>query len=142
VSEGTSDRLAALIEENGWTSETRFFRHNLREHVDPTDQPGIFRLSANPDPSEAIEDIFEGGHTALASDKGPGLAFAEEPDDQWSSPDHVSVSIRLGDVVDQGGLVYPVQSVITASVWYMTLPVGSVEGREVSVTGAPGAKGA
>jgi hypothetical protein len=129
VSEAITNRLTTLIEANGWDRSTRFFRHNLRSHLDPAPEPGLFRMRANPDPTEAVEDIYAGGHTAQASDKGPGLAFSDEPDDQWSSPDHVCVSIRLGDVLDQGGVIYPVQSVITASVWYMTLPGESIEAR-------------
>ena len=36
------------------------------------------------------------------------------------------VAVRLGDVLAQGGLIYPVESVITEKVWYCTLPAGSI----------------
>jgi hypothetical protein len=36
------------------------------------------------------------------------------------------VAVRLRDVLDQGGLLYPVESVITEPVWYLTLPTGRV----------------
>jgi len=39
------------------------------------------------------------------------------------------VEIRLQDVFDQEGLIYPVESVITDRAWYCTLPEGSVEVR-------------
>ncbi len=38
----------------------------------------------------------------------------------------MTVAVRLGDVLDQGGMPYPVESVITEPVWYVTLPAGQV----------------
>ena len=41
-----------------------------------------------------------------------------------NSEERVSVSVKLQDIVDQGALIYPVESVTTGSVWYSTLPSG------------------
>ncbi len=70
--------------------------------------------------------MYEGGHVALAAHVGPGLAFSEQRDNQWRDEGRVAVAVRLGDVLDQGGLPYPVESVITEPVWYVTLPAGRV----------------
>lgn len=43
----------------------------------------------------------------------------------------VDVAVRLGDILRQGGLIYPVESVTVERVWYCTLPSDSVEVREV-----------
>ena len=45
--------------------------------------------------------------------------------------DHVEVEIRLSDILQQGGLVYPVESVTVERAWYCTLPEGSIEVRAV-----------
>ena len=45
--------------------------------------------------------------------------------------DHVEVEIRLADILRQGGLVYPVESVTVERAWFCTLPEGSVEVRAV-----------
>ena len=45
--------------------------------------------------------------------------------------DHVEVEIRLSDILKQGGLVYPVESVTVERAWYCTLPEGSIEVRAV-----------
>jgi hypothetical protein len=45
--------------------------------------------------------------------------------------DSVEVEVRLGDILDQGGLLYPVESVTVEKAWYCTLPTGGVEVREV-----------
>ena len=63
---------------------------------------------------------------------GPGLALAEERDNQWLSPERKLVEVPLGDVLAQGGLVYPVESVVTEKTWFMTLPQGEVAVREVT----------
>jgi hypothetical protein len=42
----------------------------------------------------------------------------------------MEVVVRLGDILDQGGLVYPVESVAIEKAWYCTL-LGSVNVRPV-----------
>lgn len=46
-------------------------------------------------------------------------------------PGRTGVEIRLQDALDQGGRIYPVESVITGRVWYLTLPEGGVVVREI-----------
>jgi hypothetical protein len=41
----------------------------------------------------------------------------------------VEVEVRLGDILRQGGLIYPVESVTVERVWYCTLPEGAVDVR-------------
>ena len=43
------------------------------------------------------------------------------------SLDSVEVEVRLEDVLRQGGLVYPVESVSVERVWYCTLPMQFIE---------------
>lgn len=128
----TRATLERLMQEHGLAGDSRLYRATLPEHVTPGDQPDTFSLSANPDPSEAVVDVYGAGHMTTAADVGPGLAFAATPAHQWGGEGRVSVEIRLGDVLAQGGLVYPVESVITERVWYCTLPSGSVAARRVS----------
>jgi hypothetical protein len=123
--------LERLIEEGGFSSETYFYRSALPEHLTPSDKaPGEHFLTANPDPSEAVLDVYGPGHIVLAVHVGPGLAFAEVPDHEWNSDERVNVSVNLQNIIDQGGLIYPVESVTTESVWYFTLPSGQVRVNE------------
>lgn len=115
------------MEMNGFGLETSFHRSALTEHLTPIDgAPGEYYLTANPDPSEAVIDVYGSGHITLAVHIGAGLAFAEVPDHQWNSEGRVRVSVTLQDIVDQGGLIFPVESVTTERVWYFTLPSGQV----------------
>jgi hypothetical protein len=80
---------------------------------------------------------------------GPGLAFAESDSPNWQetmemralkaaadqratvAADQVEVEVALMDILQQGGLIYPVQSVTVEKAWYCTLPGGMVTVREV-----------
>ena len=46
-------------------------------------------------------------------------------------PDRVEVEVRVGDLLEQGAIMYPVESVTVERAWYFTLPAGSVDVREV-----------
>ncbi len=125
------EKLAELMRSSGFSGESRFYRQTLPEFLTPTDEAGVLRVSANDDPSEAVVNIYGGDHICLAQQMGPGLAFAETRDNEWAASERKTVGVRLQDVLDQGGLVYPVESVITERVWYFTLPQGWVNVREL-----------
>ena len=118
--------LADLMVQHGLSEETRLYRYNLPEHLSEEEAGGALRASANPSASEAVIDVYAGGHIAVADSVGAGLAFSEVRDNQWAEEGRIEVEVRLGDVLGQGGLVYPVESVITEKVWYLTMPEGSV----------------
>ena len=133
-----SDKVEVLrdvLKENGLDEESRLFRYTLPEFLqesgESNNEASIYRLTANDDSSEAVEDVYGQGHGVLARHVGAGLAFCESPDNQWNEGGRVCVEVRLGDVLDQGGLLYPVQSVITERTWYLTLPEGSVAVRPI-----------
>ena len=94
-------------------------------------------------------DVYGQGHIVQAERAGPGLSFAESAQPDWQetmeqrvlqagaatrqvlSLERVEVEVRLGDSLEQGGLVYPVESVTVERAWYCTLPSGSVPVRVV-----------
>jgi len=150
LDEATQSILAKLLEENGLTEETRVFREAERGSLVSTGTSGRYQLAANAHPSESVIDLYGGpGYVVQAEAVGPGLAFAETPARNWQetmemrtlraseaarqsgSAEHVEVEVTVGDILRQGGLVYPVESVEVERVWYFTLPNGSVEVREV-----------
>ena len=129
-----SDSKAALDElmrSHGFDTDSRFYRATLPEFLSPAGEPDVYRLSANDDPSESVVNVYAGGHTWLAQQIGPGLAFVETKDNEWCASERVGVEVRLQDVLDQGGLIYPVESVVTDRAWYFTLPAGTVAVRAV-----------
>ena len=139
--------LLRLLEEHQLSADTRLYREVERKSLAPTATPGVYRLAANPHPREALVDVYGPGYLVQAEDVGPGLAFAESASPAWqetkelralqagvnrgaAEADHVRVEVRLADLLEQGGVMYPVESVIVARAWYFTLPSGSIEVRE------------
>ncbi|UCC25868.1 MAG: hypothetical protein JSU98_01980 [Gemmatimonadales bacterium] len=118
--------LSETLEAHGLDAETVLYRATLEDFLELDESSGGWWMSANPDPSEAVVDVYGGGYGTVASQVGPGVAFALRPDSQWRDQGRVTVAVRLGDVLDQDGLLYPVESVITEPVWYVTLPAGRV----------------
>ena len=129
--ERTEAALQELLQANGWDAETRLYRYTLPEFLDPEGESGACRISSNPEPSEAVADVYGPGHLLTAEQVAPGLAFAESADNEWKAEDRVCVEVRLKDLLDQGGLIYPVESIITDRVWYVTFPRGRVRVRIV-----------
>ena len=123
-------KVSELMESHGFTGETCFYRYTLPEFLEPLQEPGTYLISANADPSEAVVDLYAGGHIGLAAQVGAGLAFAESAND-WEEPGRTRVELVLQDVLDQGGRLYPVESVVTQRVWYFTLPKQTVRVREI-----------
>jgi hypothetical protein len=121
------ERLRQVLEESGFTSDTILFRESLEDFLSQDPDTGAWTIAANPDPSEAVVNVYEGGATSLAAQIGPGLAFTTTSDSQWSEDGRTTVAVRLGDVLKQGGRIYPVLSVITEPVFYLTLPAGRVQ---------------
>ena len=144
------EALEKLLQAYGLTEETRLYRETVRKSLTPTDTPGTFRLGANATPVDSVVDVYGQGYLVQAEQLGPGLAFAQSAAPDWqetmemrvlearrdrksvSSIDRVEVEVRLGDVIAQGGLIYPIESVTVERAWYCTLPAGSVEVREVT----------
>src|SRR5688572_12746565 len=141
--------LARLMAENGLTNDTRLYRETLRKSLERTGTPGIFALAANDKPTESVSDVYGQGYTVQAEHVGPGLAFAETPRPDWQdtmemrvlqsgertrellSLERIEVEVRLGDILTQGGLIYPVESVAIERDWYCTMPSGKVTVRVV-----------
>ena len=109
--------LSETLEAHGLDAETRLYRETLSDFLQRDESTGEWSISANHDPSEAVVDLYGGGYGVVASQIGPGLSFALRPDNQWREDGRVPVAVRLGDVLDQGGLPYPVEAVITEPVW-------------------------
>ena len=148
--ETTQKTLDKLMLEHRLFAETPLYREAMRDTLTPTETPGVYRLKANSSPSESVIDVYGNGYVVQADQVGPGLAFAESDQPNWqetmemramkmtktsratASANHVEVEIQLGDILKQGGLVYPVESVTVERAWYCTLPAGSIEVREVT----------
>jgi hypothetical protein len=141
--------LQRVLAENGLNPDSRLYRETLKKTLVATDRPGVFQLPANPKPPESVVDVYGQGYIVQADQAGPGLSFAESAQPDWQetmeqrvlqsgeqtrrvlSLERLEVEVRLGDILEQGGLIYPVESVTVERAWYCTLPSGSVPVRVV-----------
>ena len=147
--DATQAILTRLLEEHRLAGDARLYREAMRESLIPTGQPGVYSLAANASPSESVIDVYGPGYVVQAERVGRGLAFAESASPNWqetmelrtlraspdkvrASKDRVEVEVRLSDILRQGGLIYPVESVTVERAWYCTLPDGKVDVREAS----------
>jgi len=142
--------LSQLLNEHGLAWDTLLYREVERAGLAATAAPDVYRLAANPQPSESVVDVYGPGYVVQAEQLGPGLAFAESATRNWQDTVElralragrdpaaveetgpVAVEARLGELLAQGGLMYPVQSVTVQKAWYFTLPEGSVEVRDAT----------
>ena len=146
MTSGNDATLNRLLADGGLSKDSSLFREVLFSTLEPSGTPGVFRIAANAHPSESVIDVYGQGYTVQAEQVGPGLAFAETARPNWQEtmelramrldkhghvpPDpHVEVEVTLDEILQQGGLVYPVESVSTERAWYCTLPSGHVEVR-------------
>ena len=141
----TPAALTQLLADSGLTLDSSVYREVLFSTLKPTGTPGVFRIAANAQPSESVVDVYGQGYVVQAEQLGPGLAFAETARPNWQetmemrtmrldktggAPDpHVEVEVTLDEILQQGGLVYPVESVTVERAWYCTLPSGHVDVR-------------
>ena len=141
----TPAALTQLLADSGLTLDSSVYREVLFSTLKPTGTPGVFRIAANAQPSESVVDVYGQGYVVQAEQLGPGLAFAETARPNWQEtmemrtmrldktggvPDpHVEVEVTLDEILQQGGLVYPVESVTVERAWYCTLPSGHVDVR-------------
>lgn len=147
--DATQAVLTRLLEEHNLGGDARLYREAMRESLTATESPGVYSLAANASPSESVIDVYGPGYVVQAEQVGPGLAFAESASPNWqetmelrtlrahqdkkaSAADRVEVEVRVKDILRQGGLIYPVESVTVERAWYFTLPEGKVEVREAS----------
>jgi len=125
--ENLEPKLVDLINQNNFNENTYFYRYTSAEFLTPSGTDNEFLITSNPNPTESVINIYKDGHIWAAKDIGAGLAFTESIDDEWKSDDKICVKILLSDILEQGGMIYSVESVIIAKTWYFTLPSGKVK---------------
>ena len=127
LSQSEKEMLQDLLEENKLSHETKLYRFTSERFLNKNDD-GTESLVANNVPIEMLVDNYNGqGHVFIARDIGKGLSFLTEPLDEYVREDRVCVSVSVGDLLDQGGLIYKVTSLPAyISAFFFTMPTGVV----------------
>ena len=120
------ETLQSLLENEDLNANTVLYRYTNSHHIKTAEDGSTF-IEANPDPPEIVVDHYGQGHSILAREFGPGLAFTVSKENRFKSPEKKCISIRLGDILDQGGKLYQDKSSGEPNSWFLTMPKGRVK---------------
>lgn len=123
-----NSQLFAFLESEDLSKDSLFYRYTLPEFI-RRDENGKYFISANPEATEMIEDVYGNGHSKMAKFLSQGLAFTTAIEEEFKSDDHVLISLKVEKILDQEGLIYPDVSSYTSKskAFYITIPTGEIE---------------
>lgn len=119
-------KLEELMRQHNFTEKTIMYRYTSPEFLTNTEN-NRYRLSANPNATEIVVDLYESGHSIPGSEIGPGLAFFMNKETEYDLPDKQCVKLELGNILEQGGLLYPDFSTFSEGCFFITMPNGYVD---------------
>ena len=123
--------LEHLMKENKLTEDSILFRYTYPEFLEHV-EGNRYKLSANENATEMVEDLYGSGHLKMAKYIGKGLTFLSQKESEFDLPEKKCVQVRLKEILKQGGLIYPDRSSFVSGSFFITLPNGSVEVEMVS----------
>lgn len=127
LSKAEKEIVNSILKESNLTADSILYRYTSEQYLKKNDE-GKEVLIANQEPKEMIVDNYKGhGHVYMAKDIGPGLSFLTERLDEYEKADRVCVSVRVIDILEQGGLIYKVTSLPAyIDAFFFTIPGNEV----------------
>jgi hypothetical protein len=120
--------LLAFMKENKLTPETKLYRYTSKDYLKNID--GKLYLKAKKKPTDMIIDIYNGSsdNVFIASEMGQGISFLSIQEEEYESSGRVCIEIKIKDVLDQEGMIYPITSLPSyLKAFYCTIPNGLVK---------------
>jgi len=127
ISRHDKEILENILKENNLNSDSILYRFTSEKHLKKYDD-GTPGLIVNDEPVDMLIDHYKGqGHVYIAREIGPGLSFMTEPLEEYVRDDRICVSVKIGDLIEEGGLIYKVSSLPKyINAFFFTLPEGIV----------------
>jgi hypothetical protein len=126
-----NEKLSTLMKSEGLSRDTMFYRYTTEKHLEEFEE-GKYKLFANDEATEIIEDYYKTGQLIMAKYIASGLAFTTEKDTDYKSDLKMCVEMRLSEILDQGGLVYPDPGSFETSSYFLSIPNGFVLVRKLN----------
>lgn len=127
ISKTEKDIIENLLKENNLSYDSILYRFTSERYLKKNDD-GTEILKVNQQPQDMIVDTYKGqGHVFVAKDIGPGLSFLTEAFDEYHRNDRVCVSVKISDLLSNGGRIYKITSLpayVTA--YFFKLPNNEV----------------
>lgn len=119
--------LEEKLEEFGLNLDSTLFRYTSKSHL--TESNGEYYLKAKEESSDAVIDHYEDiGHTFISKEFGLGLSFLTKPETEMDRKDRKLVSIKIANVINQGGYIYRITSLPAyLEGYFVTLPTGKIK---------------
>ncbi len=121
------DIMNDLLIENHLTAESVLYRYTSEEYIEKDDN-GEYVLRAKKHPIDMVVDRYHGSyHVYIAYEIGPGLSFMKKREKEYENPNRKCVIVTVGDIIEQGGLIYTVSSLPAyIKAFFFTLPEGEI----------------
>ncbi len=128
ISDEEREIMNDLLAENHLAPETVLYRYTSEEYLEK-DSIGELVLRAKEEPIDMVVDRYHGSyHVYIAREIGHGLSFMKKCEAEYENPNRICVSVTVGDIIDQGGLIYTVSSLPAHIIaFFFTLPEGKVK---------------
>ena len=120
--------LESIMKEHGLSGDTLLYRYQPAKYLEISPD-GRSYILAKENPKEIVIDPYRGGnHSFQADTLGPGLAFTTSRVDEFEVEDRICITVKMKDVLSQGGLIYPVISTPAyLRSFFLTIPDKKVE---------------
>jgi len=126
ISQKNKELLQDILKNNKLSGDSTLYRFTSEKYIKQSNDTEA--MVVNKEPIEMIVDSYDGhGHIFIAKEIGPGLSFLTEPLDEYKRDDRVCVSVKVKDLLAQGGLIYEVTSLPAyVRAFFFTLPGGEI----------------
>ena len=127
ISKSEKEVMENLLKENKLNSESKLYRYTSEKYL-KKDSNGEYFLHAKTEPIDMVVDRYHGHYLVfIAHEIGHGLSFMKKREKEYENPNRNCVSVTLGDIIKQGGLIYTVSSLPAyIKAFFFTLPEGKV----------------
>jgi len=102
---------------NNWTFHGAFYKNP--EYIDPS-RMGRYSFDLVTEGDQANQEICQ------------GLSFMKKREKEYENPNRICVLVTVGDIIEQGGLIYSVSSLPAyIKAFFFTLPEGKIKVKQL-----------
>ncbi len=132
VTDEEREIMTDLLAENHLTPESVLYRYTSEKYLEK-DGEGEFVLRAKAKPIDMVVDRYHGSyHVYIAHEIGQGLSFMKKREEEYENPNRICVLVTVGDIIEQGGLIYTVSSLPAyLKAFFFTLPEGKIRVKQL-----------
>jgi hypothetical protein len=127
MNKSKKELLEQKLEEFGFDEQSQFYRYTSKKYL--IEENNALFIKAKDECADMIIDHYDDqGHFFVSKEMGMGLSFLKNPENEYEQSDRVRISVKLKDVLNQGGLIYEITSLPAyLKGYFVSLPEGRVK---------------